>query len=45
NKSGRRMVKWNGMNNNGNKLPSGIYIYVTDSDGQILKGKLAIIND
>ncbi|NOX64763.1 MAG: hypothetical protein GXO85_02935 [Chlorobi bacterium] len=45
NKSGRRMVKWSGLDNNGNTLPSGIYIYVTDSNGQILKGKLAIIND
>jgi len=45
NKSGRSMVKWSGLDNNGNKLPSGIYIYVTETDGQILKGKLAIIND
>jgi len=45
NKSGRRMIKWSGLDNNGNKLPSGIYIYVTETDGQILKGKLAIIND
>ena len=45
NKSGRRMVKWSGLDNDMNKLPSGIYIYVTETDGQILKGKLAIIND
>lgn len=45
NKSGRRMVKWDGFDINSNKLPSGIYIYVTETDGQILKGKLAIIND
>ena len=45
NNSGRRMVKWNGLDNDGNKLSSGIYIYVTETDGQILKGKLAIIND
>lgn len=41
----KRTVQWNGLDNNGNKLPSGVYIYVTDSDGQINKGKLAIIND
>ena len=45
NKSGRSMVKWSGLDKNGNKLSSGIYIYVTETDGQILKGKLAIIND
>ena len=45
NNSGRRMVKWDGLDNDGNKLPSGIYIYVTETGGQILKGKLAIIND
>lgn len=45
NTTGRRLVKWNGLDNDGNKLPSGIYIYVTETDGQILKGKLAIIND
>lgn len=43
--SAKRMLQWSGFDNNGNKLPSGIYIYVTETDGQILKGKLAIIND
>ena len=45
NQSGRRLVSWDGLSENGNRLPSGIYIYVTETDGQILKGKLAIIND
>ena len=45
NTSGRRLVLWNGLDNNGDKLASGIYIYVTETDGQVLKGKLAIIND
>jgi len=45
NQSGRSLVSWDALDNNGNKLPSGIYIYVTETNGQILKGKLAIIND
>ncbi|MEN8193900.1 MAG: MXAN_6640 family putative metalloprotease [Bacteroidota bacterium] len=43
--SNERVVKWNGLDKYGNKLSSGIYIYVTETDGQILKGKLAIINE
>lgn len=38
------VVRWNGKDNNGNNVPSGIYIFITDSDGQIIKGKIAIIN-
>lgn len=45
NTGGRRLVLWDGLNNNSQKLSSGIYIYVTETDGQIQKGKLAIIND
>ena len=38
------VVRWNGKNNSGNKVGSGIYLYITDSEGKITKGKLAIIN-
>ncbi len=37
-------INWNGVTNNG-KLKSGIYIYVTESAGKILKGKFAVLND
>lgn len=37
-------INWNGITENG-KLNSGIYLYVTESDGKILKGKFAVIND
>ncbi len=37
-------VVWNGLTSNG-KLNSGIYIYVTESDGEICKGKFVVFND
>jgi hypothetical protein len=38
------VVRWNGLDNNGNKLASGIYVYVTKADGKIKKGKIVILN-
>ena len=39
------ILQWDGLDNNGNKLPSGVYIYVTKSGDNIKKGKIAIYND
>lgn len=39
------VVMWNGRDDNGNKLPTGVYIYVTNSDDKVKKGKLVIYND
>lgn len=38
------IVQWNGLDNNGNKLASGVYIYVTRANNKIKKGKLVIFN-
>ncbi len=39
------VTRWfNVRNNNGNKLASGVYIYVTKADGKIKKGKFVVIN-
>jgi len=37
-------VKWNGMNLNNEKLPTGVYIYVTKSGDTVKKGKIVIYN-
>lgn len=38
------VIKWNGLDNNGNKLASGVYIYLTKADNKIKKGKFVILN-
>ncbi|MEI7811533.1 MAG: MXAN_6640 family putative metalloprotease [Ignavibacteria bacterium] len=42
--SGFYIVKWNGKDNNGNKLPTGVYMFVTNSGDNIKKGKIVIEN-
>ena len=38
-------VRWDGRNQSDEKLSTGIYIYVTESDGVIKKGKIVIYNE
>lgn len=40
-----KIVTWNGLDDNGEKLASGIYFYATETDGNVKTGKLVIIND
>ncbi len=39
------VLRWDGKDWNGNKLPSGVYIYVVKSGNKINKGKLVILNE
>jgi hypothetical protein len=39
------VVRWDALDSDGNKLPTGVYIYVTKSDDNIRKGKFVIYND
>ncbi|MFZ1290942.1 MAG: MXAN_6640 family putative metalloprotease [Melioribacteraceae bacterium] len=41
--SGKMIVTWNGLDNNMNKLASGVYIYVTKANDKIKKGKFVIL--
>jgi hypothetical protein len=43
--AGKIVLHWDGLDNSGNKLPTGIYIFVTDSEGSLTKGKIAILNE
>ncbi|MCF8241410.1 MAG: hypothetical protein K9J16_08475 [Melioribacteraceae bacterium] len=38
-------LKWNGFDNMGGKLPTGVYIYVAKSADTVNKGKLVIYNE
>jgi len=39
------LLRWDGKDNKGNKLPTGVYYFVTNSNEKIKKGKLVIINE
>ncbi|MCB0732631.1 MAG: hypothetical protein KDC88_16530, partial [Ignavibacteriae bacterium] len=40
----QNIVSWNGLDNDGNKVASGVYVYVTKSGSKITKGKFVILN-
>ncbi len=42
--SGMSVIGWDGIDFSGNKLGTGIYIYATEKNGNLLRGKFAIIN-
>jgi hypothetical protein len=42
--NGNIVVSWNGLGDDGNKLASGVYIFVTKANGKIKKGKFVILN-
>lgn len=43
--SDKIVVRWDGKSLTGEKLPTGVYIYVTKSGNTVKKGKLVIYND
>jgi hypothetical protein len=43
--NGKYVIVWNALDKNGEKLPTGVYIYITKSGGNTTKGKLVIFNE
>jgi len=39
------VLSWDGLDKDDKKLPTGVYIYITNSDDKLKKGKLVIYND
>lgn len=39
------IVRWNGLTEDGERLSSGVYIYVVDSNDKLTKGKFAVLNE
>ena len=38
-------IYWDGKDNNGGKLASGVYIYVVKQGDEVIKGKVVIFNE
>jgi hypothetical protein len=38
-------IEWDGLDRNGNKLGSGVYIYVVKQGDEVIKGKVVIFNE
>ena len=38
-------VSWNGYDNSGGRLSSGVYIYVIKQGDEVVKGKVVIFNE
>ena len=43
-KKGSYILRWNGLDSNGEKLPSGVYIYYTKNGSNTTSGKIVIFN-
>jgi len=43
--SGQKVVSWNGFDNNGKRLASGVYIYVIKRGDDVETGKVVIFNE
>jgi len=39
------IVRWNGITDSGERLSSGVYIYIVDSNTKLTKGKFVVLNE
>jgi hypothetical protein len=43
--AGQKVIRWDGLDNNKHRVPSGVYIFITNSGNGKIVGKLAIFNE